>query len=247
MSAGTLSVLLVDDHAVVREGYRRVLERHPGLRLCGEAGDAATALELFGATMPDVVVLDLVLRGTSGIALLGRMRALRPDACVILFSMYEELVYVRHALQAGARAYVTKASAPEVLVDAVLRVAAGERYLSPDVREALADPVAIGAPEGRRLSPREIEILQRLARGASVAMIADELALSPKTIANAQWAVKQKLGAGNFVQLLQSATRLGLLGGRVGPPGTDGNSAGDLPDGRQVPAQDPCRRDPADG
>src|ERR1700709_930042 len=137
MTIANLSVLLVDDHAVVREGYRRRLDRSPAVRVAGEAADAAQAYQRFCALRPDVVVMDLALPGASGIEAMGRMLAREPDAHVLIFSVHEETIFVRRALDAGARGYVTKESAPDVLVEAVRAVARRARYLSADVSHAL--------------------------------------------------------------------------------------------------------------
>ena len=133
-----VSVLLVDDHAVVREGYRRLLERHGDIAVIGEAADAATAYSLFCRLDPQIVVMDITLPGTSGIEAMRRMLAHKPDARVLIFSMHEDAIFARRALQAGAFGYVTKASAPNVLVEAIHAVAAGKKYLSPEIAQKLA-------------------------------------------------------------------------------------------------------------
>jgi len=130
-------VLLVDDHAVVREGYRRLLERDESLTVVGEAAAMAEALMLDAQLQPDVIVLDIALPGVSGIEILRRLIARRPDARVLMFSMYQDGIYATHAMNAGAFGYLSKASAPDLLVSAVRTVAAGGRYMSPDVELAM--------------------------------------------------------------------------------------------------------------
>jgi two-component system, NarL family, invasion response regulator UvrY len=213
MSAPTnpVTVLLVDDHAVVREGYRRLLERGSGIEVVGEAADAQSAYLKFIEHGPDVVVMDISLPGASGIEALRRMRIRNPDARVLMFSMHEDVVFARRALQAGALGYVTKASAPDVLVEAVLKVARGQSYLS----NAVAQEMAVGSIAGEQdpssmLSAREFEVLRLLVRGASLKDIAQQLGLTQKTVANHQSAIRQKLGADSAVKLLQAAARLGL-------------------------------------
>jgi DNA-binding NarL/FixJ family response regulator len=204
-----ISVLLVDDHAVVREGYRRLLERHGDIVVIGEAVDAATAHSLFCCLNPQIVVMDITLPGTSGIEAMRRLLAYRADARVLIFSMHEDAIFARRALQAGAFGYVTKASAPNVLVEAIHSVADGRKFLSPEVAQKLAlhefggDP-----PEG--LSAREFEVLELLAQGHSVKEIAESMGLNPKTISNHQTAIKQKLGADTAIALLKKATQLGF-------------------------------------
>jgi two-component system, NarL family, invasion response regulator UvrY len=206
-----VSVLLVDDHAVVREGYRRLLERHGDIAVIGEAGDAATAHSLFCSREPQIVVMDITLPGTSGIEAMRRMLAFSPEARVLIFSMHEDTIFAKRALQAGAFGYVTKASAPTVLVEAIHAVAAGKRYLSPEIaqklalRELVADSAAADG-----LTAREFEVLRLLAQGQSVEQIAESMSLNAKTVANHQTAIKRKLGADTAIQLLKKAAELGL-------------------------------------
>jgi two-component system, NarL family, invasion response regulator UvrY len=204
-----VSVLLVDDHAVVREGYRRLLERHDDIAVIGEAVDAATAHSLFCCLNPQIVVMDITLPGTSGIEAMRRMLAYRSDARVLIFSMHEDAIFARRALQAGAFGYVTKASAPNVLTDAIRSIAAGKRYLSPEVAQKLALHEFTG-DQADGLTAREFEVLRLLAQGHSIREIAESMGLNPKTVSNHQTAIKQKLGADTAIQLLRKATQLGL-------------------------------------
>jgi len=206
-----VSVLLVDDHAVVREGYRRLLERHGDIAVIGEAGDAATAHSLFCSRDPQIVVMDITLPGTSGIEAMRRMLIYNPAARVLIFSMHEDTIFAKRALQAGAFGYVTKASAPTVLVEAIHAVAAGKKYLSPEIAQKLAlrDVVADeAAADG--LTTREFEVLRLLAQGQSIEQIAESMSLNAKTVANYQTAIKRKLGADTAIQLLKKAAQLGL-------------------------------------
>jgi len=207
-----IKVLLVDDHAVVREGYRRLLERAGDIHVVGEAADAATALGLSVALRPRVTIMDISLPGCTGIEATRRLLAECPEARVLVFSMHEDAVYARRALQAGARGYLTKAGAPDALVDAVRRVAAGERYLDPSIaRDLVFDSLSTAGAGPDALSPREFEILRLLVQGRSVREIADSLGVNPKTVANQQSLIRQKLNAETPVQLLKAAARLGLV------------------------------------
>lgn len=206
-----VTVLLVDDHAVVREGYRRLLDVSGGITVVGEAGSAAEAYQLFCHLTPDVVVMDIALPGVSGIEALRRILAHEPKARVLMFSMYEDAIFVRRALEAGAAGYLTKASAPRVLVEAVASIAAGRRFLSPDVAQALALQQRGAEPGTHAPSAREFEILKLLVEGRSLNEIAKQLGLNPKTVSNHQSAIKQKLGAETPTQLLRAAMRLGLI------------------------------------
>jgi len=214
--AGRIGVLLVDDHAVVREGYRRLLERDVQLSVIGEASSAAETLRLDAQLKPDVIVLDIALPGVSGTEILRRIVSRRPDACVLMFSMYQDGIYATRAINAGARGYLSKASAPDLLVEAVRCVAGGQRYLSPDVEQAMTRQ----SPQGNRLadtlSTRELEVLRMLTQGYGVEEIGERLGLSPKTAANHQSSIKQKLGANSALQLILIAQQLGLIADKRG-------------------------------
>jgi two-component system, NarL family, invasion response regulator UvrY len=203
-----ISVLLVDDHAVVREGYRRLLERHGDIVVVGEASGAADAHALFGCLDPQVVVLDITLPGTNGIEVMRRMLHYKRDARVLIFSMHEDDIFATRSMRAGAFGYVTKASAPEVLVDAVLSVARGDKYLSPKIAQRLAlndfeDASSV-------LTGREMDVLRLLAQGQSVNKIAQTMGLSSKTVANHQSAIKLKLGTETAIALMRKAIEMGL-------------------------------------
>lgn len=206
------TVLLVDDHSVVREGYRRLLELSGGITVVGEAAYATDAYHSFCSLMPDVVIMDIALPGASGIEALRRILAHEPKARVLMFSMYEDAIFARRALDAGAAGYLTKAAAPHVLVDAVAAIASGRRFLSPDVAQALAlQPTKTEQAAHDVLSAREFEILKLLADGCALSEIARQLGLTPKTVANHQSSIRQKLGAETGTQLLRAAIRLGLV------------------------------------
>jgi two-component system, NarL family, invasion response regulator UvrY len=212
MHTEPVTVLLVDDHAVVREGYRRLLERSSSIRVIGEAADAQSAYLAFSERRPQVTVMDIALPGASGIEALRRIRARESEAQVLMFSMYEDPVFALRALQAGARGYVTKASAPDVLVEAVLTVARGKQYISAEVAHELAlRSVSPSEDPSLQLSPREFEVLRLLVVGMPVGDIAAHLGLTPKTVANHQSILRQKLGASSAIQLLQAAERLGIV------------------------------------
>jgi DNA-binding NarL/FixJ family response regulator len=209
--ASKITVLLVDDHAVVREGYRRLLEKRGDIAVISEAANATEAHEQFCALTPQVVVMDIALPGISGIEAMRRMLARQPETRVLIFSMYEDAIFAHRALQAGACGYVTKASAPNVLVEAVHVVARGRKYISADIAQELAlRNVAADSAASDGLSAREFEVLRLLVKGHSVRDIAQTMGVTPKTVANHQSAIKQKLGADTAVQLLRIAGSLGL-------------------------------------
>jgi DNA-binding NarL/FixJ family response regulator len=207
-----VTVLLVDDHAVVREGYRRLLEVSGGITVVGEAASAADAYQQFCSLMPDVAVMDIALPGVSGIEGMRRILAHEPKARVLMFSMYEDAIFVRRALEAGAAGYLTKAAAPRVLVEAVATIASGRRFLSPDVAQMLAlQPASSESSTHDVLSAREFEVLKLLVEGGTLNEIAQQLGLNPKTVSNHQSSIRQKLGAETATQLLRAAMRLGLI------------------------------------
>ena len=206
-----VTVLLVDDHAVVREGYRRLLERHGDIIVIGEAANAAEAHTLFCEFSPQIVVMDITLPGVGGIEVMRRMLEHEPAARVLIFSMHDDVIFAKRALQAGAYGYVTKSSAPNVLIAAVHTVANGKKYLSPTVAQDLALlAVSIDKAASNDLSAREFEVLRLLVQGHSINDIAQSLGISPKTVSNHQTAIKQKLGADTAIQLLRIASTLGL-------------------------------------
>lgn len=208
-----LSVLLVDDHKVVREGYRRLLECDATIAIVAEANDAETAYQAYCALRPQVVVLDLALPGASGLDAMRRMLARDRAARVLVCSMYEDPIYVERSLEDGASGYVTKAAAAEVLATAIKAVGQGQRYLSPDAAAALARWQTRGRNALALLNAREMEILRQIVRGVALAQIATTMNLSEKTVANYQTLIRQKLGARNSAQLVQAAARVGIVAG----------------------------------
>jgi two-component system invasion response regulator UvrY len=205
-----VTILLVDDHAVVRTGYRHLLENDSRLRVVGEAANSSEALHHDRELTPDVIVLDIALPGVSGIETLRRILARRPAARVLMFSMYSDAIYASRALRAGALGYISKSSAPELLVEGVRAVASGGQYISPDVRQSMTNLPARTNELIRSLSTREHEVLRLLTHGYDVREIGKQLELSAKTVANIQSSIKQKLGANTALQLIVIARQLRL-------------------------------------
>jgi len=209
--SGPTRILLVDDHAIVREGYRRLLGEDANIQVVGEASDASQACQSARTLNPDLVVMDIALPGTSGIEATRRMLKDQPQLRILMFSMFDDAIYASRALEAGALGYISKASAPEVLVQAIHAVCRGESYVSPDVAANMARSGAQpGKSELDALSPREFEVLRLLAQGETVRSIGEKLGLSEKTIANHQSAIREKLGARNSAQLARFAAQIGL-------------------------------------
>lgn len=205
-----ISVMLVDDHAVVREGYRRLLELQDDLRVVAEAADAQQALDLWRAQRPAVAVVDLALPGLGGLELIQRLRQRDDAPRCLAFSMHRDPVWAVQALRAGALGYVTKSSPPDELVHAVREVARGRRVLSSDLATAVATAL-LSDDHAHQLSPREFEVFRLLLGGQGPRDIAEQLHLSPKTVHNLHYQIRAKLGGGSDFDLARLARRQGWL------------------------------------
>jgi two-component system, NarL family, invasion response regulator UvrY len=207
----TISILLVDDHPVVRQGYRRVLENQSDFRVVAEADNAAGAYAAFKAHAPDVVVMDISMKGASGLEAIRNIRARDDRARILVFSMHSEAALVKTAFNAGASGFVTKSSEPAALIQAIRSVARGERAMSDDIAHALAeDSLNPSQSMLERLGEREIEILRQLAAGSTADQIAANLNLSLKTVQNYHYMVKAKTGLQTDAQLVRLAVACGL-------------------------------------
>jgi len=208
-----MRVLIVDDHAIVRRGLRELLSDEFHGAAFGEASDARQALEQLRKKQWDVVLLDIMLPGKSGLDLLKELRAEWPKLPVLVLSGYPEDQFAVRVLKAGAGGYMTKESAPEELAKAIRKVLAGGRYVSP----ALAEKLALGVRKDptrtphETLSDREYEVMSRIGSGKTVSEIAEELSLSPKTISTYRARVLEKLDVKNSAQIVQYAIRNGLV------------------------------------
>lgn len=205
-------LLLVDDHAVVRGGYRRLLETRPDLKIVGEAATAREALEQYRLLMPDVLLLDLGLPDMGGVELIRRLVQRDAGVRILVFTMHREAVFATQALRAGALGYVTKSSPPEVMLEAVYQVAARRQTISPDMAPELALAL-INRPSDALtdLSPREFEILRLLLDGCSTEEIGTRLSITAKTVQNTHYQIKAKLGVRTDIELTKVALKLGLL------------------------------------
>lgn len=208
-----IRVVLVDDHAVVRMGFRMLLQSEGSdIQVVGEAADGEALLKGLPAWQADVVVMDLSMPGLGGLETLRRLRAKDPTPPVLVLSAHEDTAHPRRALNAGALGYLSKRSAPETLPEAVRAVAAGRRYLDAQTAQNLALSQLDGATSPfDALSEREFEVFVRLARGRSVAEIAEALSLSPSTVGTHLYNIKQKLAAGNQAELTLLALRWGVI------------------------------------
>lgn len=212
-SATPVSILLVDDHAVVREGYRRLLERQQGFRVCAEADDADSAYRAYCEHAPDMVVMDMQLPGASGLDALRHIRQRDAEARVLIVTMHPGASLAQKAMEAGAWGYVTKSSGPMELVRAVLAVADGRHAMSEDISSALGSESHAASPLAllRELGPRETEILRMVASGMTTEAIAEALNLSEKTVHNYHYAIKNKTGSKTDAQLVWFAISVGVI------------------------------------
>jgi two-component system invasion response regulator UvrY len=210
-SSDAARLLLVDDHAIVRAGYRHLLEQQDRYVVVAEAATADEAYAMFRECRPDLVITDLAMPGSSGLEAMQRILRADPAARVLVFSMHVSPDLAMAALRAGALGYVTKSSPPDVLLRAIADVLAGRNVLSPDIAQVLA----LARLSGRRrpledLTPREFDVLCMLVSPASAKEIAQRLHLSIKTINNLHYQIKSKLGVDSDIELTRLAMSWGL-------------------------------------
>jgi DNA-binding NarL/FixJ family response regulator len=207
-------IVLVDDHAVVRAGYRRFLEQEPGYTVMGEAASGEEAYVLLQRISPDIVLLDLSMPGLGGLSSLRRCKLRWPLLPILVFSMHDTVAFATQALRAGANGYVTKGSDPQLMVEAVRSVLQGEVALSPDIQQRLERVAAdIRASPTLGLSVREFDIFRMIAGGKNHEDIAQLLNLSIKTVANNHSNIRQKLGVSTDIELLDIALECGAVEG----------------------------------
>jgi two-component system invasion response regulator UvrY len=207
-----LRIMLVDDHAVVRMGFRLLLDTTSDLRVVAEFSSGEEALKHYAEINPDVVVLDLSMEGMGGLETLSRLTAKWPTACVLVLSAHEDTSHPRRAMVAGALGYLTKRSAAEALVEAIRSVAARRLFVEPALAHAIAIE-QVSKPDNplETLTAREFEVFDMLAKGKAVNEIAEVLFLSPRTVGTHLYNIKQKLGAANASEMTLIAIRTGLI------------------------------------
>jgi DNA-binding NarL/FixJ family response regulator len=211
-AGGFTRVMLADDHAIVREGYRSLLQKQDRLRVVAEAADGAEAYRVYKEAQPDLVIMDLSMPGIGGVEAIRRIRQWDHAARILVFTMHQSAAYAVQAIKAGARGFVTKSSPPEALLRAIGEIMAGRIALSPDIDHELAinsltsEPSAVDA-----LSPREFEILRMLLAEKSVDDIAKTLNISVKTAANTRYLIRAKLGVASDIELVHLALRQRII------------------------------------
>ncbi len=208
-----INVLLVDDHSVVRAGYRLLLSQSAIIGEIMEAGAGEIACRVYLENHPDIVVMDISMPGIGGLNAIRRICARDPKVRILVFSIHEEPIYVTKALEAGAKGYITKRSAPEILVEAVIKIAQGESYIESTLRPSQHSIESIQSPAVliETLSAREFDVFLAMASGLTTREIAGQLCLSRKTVANYSTAIKAKLKVNTGAEIAKVAYGLDLL------------------------------------
>jgi len=208
-----IRLIIGDDHRMVRDGFRRIIEGHPDMTLLDEAGDGDAVLSLLEKTEPDVLVLDISMPGPGFPAVMARIREDHPELPVLVVSMHEEEHWAVGAFRLGAKGFLTKNHSAEELAEAIRRVHSGGRYVTPAVAEALA--AQVGSGEGslphELLSPREQEVLTLLGSGKMVKTVAREMGLSPKTVSTYRARILEKLNLSSTAEIIQYAVKHELV------------------------------------
>ena len=208
-----IRILIADDHAIVRAGLKAFVAAEIDMEVAAEAGTGAATIDLVRAGHFDVVLLDIAMPDRNGVDTLKTLKALRPELPVLILSGFAEEQYALNLLRAGASGYLNKEAAPAQLVGAIRTVVQGRKYVSPQLAEILADGVAgdAGRPLHTRLSQREFQIFCKLAGGAAVSQIADELFLSVKTVSTYRTRILEKMGVASNADLTYYAIKNGLI------------------------------------
>jgi two-component system invasion response regulator UvrY len=207
-----IKILLVDDHAVVRMGFKMLIEAEADIKVIGEAESGEVAVKLFQELKPDIIVMDITMPGIGGLEAIDRIMAKDKNTKILVLSAHEDSVHPKRVLNAGAMGYLTKRSAAEELIKAIKSIHQGKRYLEPNIAQQMAitqlsgetNPVEI-------LSDREFEVFMALAKGKSTNDIADTLCLSPRTVGTHLYNIKQKLNVNNSAEIALIAIRCGLI------------------------------------
>lgn len=212
-----ISVLLVDDHAIVRAGFRMLLAATDSIEIIAEAERGESACQLYLEKQPDVVVLDLSMPGIGGLECIRRICSRDQQAKILVFSVHDETVYVSRAIEAGAKGYITKSSAPDILVDAIKCIAAGNSYIESSLDRLSVEKSGHFPTETyyqaiiSNLSPKEFDIFCLLAKGLTTHKISEELCLGYKTVANYSTQIKSKFKVSTVAELAHIATALEVI------------------------------------
>ena len=207
-----IRVLIADDHAVVRTGFRLLLEAAEDIAVVAEAQSGEEAIDRYQEANPDVVMIDISMPGIGGIEAIKKIRASDKNAKILVLSVHEDISHPKRVLQAGALGYLSKRQAPEVLIEAIRKINEGQMLIDPELaqRMAVADVSGESSPL-ETLSEREFEVFEKLAMGRGVNDIASQLNLSPSTVGTHLYNIKQKLGMSNQAEITLLAVRLGII------------------------------------
>lgn len=212
MANGVINVMLVDDHAVVRMGFRLLLEGSNDIKVVAEAESGEEAVKRFSEVKPDVIVMDISMPGIGGLEAIDRILAKEPSVRILVLSAHEDAMHARRVLKAGAVGYLTKRSAAEALIQAIRQVSHGKTFLEPNIAQQLAVQQLSGQKNPvDTLSEKEFKVFLSLAKGQSVQEIAEVMSLSPRTVGTHLYNIKQKLDASNSAELAIIAMRAGLI------------------------------------
>ncbi len=209
-----IRILLADDHSIVRDGLRRIVEEDGAMAVVAEASDGLEAIRKVAASRPDVAVVDISMPGLDGLEVVSRLKESNPDLPVLILTMHEEAQYIVRAIEAGAMGYLTKQSAPEQLVTAIRRMNEGHRYITDEATEALALRIAKGAQAKTpldSLSMRELQVLRRLGMGHTNREIASAYNISIKTVDTYRARLLKKLDLRNNAELIRFAIQNKLI------------------------------------
>jgi DNA-binding NarL/FixJ family response regulator len=209
MTKSSIKVLLVDDHAVVRAGYKRYLELDTQIEVVGEAENGEQAYELLATLTAEVIVMDLSMPGRGGLESIRHILQRYPEQRILVFTMHENPALAAQALRVGAKGYLTKSVSPDLIVDAIHQIMQGGQPIDTDLAAAIKQSELESAPH-LQLAPREFEIFRLLANGQSVDEIGQRLHLGLKTVSNYQTSIRQKLGVTTAIELHQYARQYGL-------------------------------------
>jgi len=204
----THRVLIVDDHPIVRQGLAQLIDQERDLHVCGQAEDAHEAMQAIRTLKPDMVIVDISLKDTSGMELIKDLKVQRADLPILTLSMHDESVYAERSLRAGARGYIMKQEATEKVITAIRRVLAGEVYVSDTVATRMVSKLATGTVSAsplESLSDRELEVFRLIGEGNATRQIAEKLHLSVKTIETYRAHIKEKLGFKDANELFRAA------------------------------------------
>jgi DNA-binding NarL/FixJ family response regulator len=206
------TIVLVDDHAVVRAGLRRLLEQEPLFEVIGEAESGEKAYQIFGELKPDVMVMDLSMPGMGGLESIRRILMRYEKAKILVLSMHEDLSFANQALKLGAKGFITKNTLADDLVKSIETVTQGDIFLSDEIAKKMAMQSISGNQDPvHELSAREFEIFRLLAEGLNIDAIASTLNVSSKTVSNYQTMIKQKLNINTPIELIRYAIKVGVI------------------------------------